>query len=108
MFICNICEESFDGDRTTCKSCFDEIASIVSNNFSKFDNPEFSFSPTKREFKLRTSIESCAAKKPYKTPEEAVRARKRLGKLKPEVKSQRIYKCDSCEFWHLTSAKKSQ
>ena len=106
--ICNICEESFEDDRITCRECFDEIASIVSSNFAKFDNPEFSYTPSKREAKLRTSIESCTTKASYKTPEEAVRARKRLAKLRPEVKNQRIYKCDSCEFWHLTSAKKNQ
>ena len=103
VYICNICEEEFDGDRTTCRECFEEIAALVKERFSIFDNPKFSFTPTQRKVKLRTSVQSCSSKSAYKTPEDAVRARKRLGKTMATVKSQRIYKCNSCEFWHLTS-----
>jgi len=105
VFTCNICEESFEGDRTTCSECFKEIAAIVSANLFTIEEPDFKDKPVSRYRKLRTSIESCNSKAAYKTPEEAVRMRKRLGKQKPEIKSQRIYKCDSCKFWHLTSAK---
>ena len=104
MYTCNICEEDFDGDRSTCRDCFEEIATLVRDSISRSESPKFTFTKSKREVKLRTSAESCATKAAYKTPEDAVRARKRLGKAMERVRSQRIYKCNNCEFWHLTSA----
>lgn len=106
MFVCNICKESFEGDRSTCLECFEEIAAIVSSNL--FPVQEFPVDPNrvKRKYKMHTTFESCKSKTPYKTPEDAIRHRKKLAKKLPGVKKQRIYKCDSCAFWHLTSMKK--